>query len=400
MKICLITNLYSPYVIGGTEKYVEQIAERLSENNEVIVIATKPFSDLDSLKPSIEKKGGVKIYRFFPLNAYHTYFAKNTSAMKKPLFHFIDLWNPHSYRIIRGILKKEKPDVVHTHNLGGLSLSVFDVVKGLGMPLVHTLHDYALLCPNAMLLRKSGICKKQPLPCRIYKILKRTVSDSKPDIVIAPSQFVLDMHSRNGFFKNSRKAKLPLGIELNGRINKKYGKINILYSGQLSKHKGVHVLIRVFKQIKNSNIRLNITGKGIDESYFKRLARNDKRIIFHGFVSNEKLKELYRISNIFVIPSLWYDNSPVVIYESFANGAAVIGSDIGGIPELIDYGKNGFLFEAGNAYELRNILMSLANNPDKLKRVCKNAFEAGKKYGIKKHVIALEKIYRSLGRPL
>ncbi len=401
MKICLISNLYNPYVIGGAETYVEKIAEHLSkENNGIIVITTEPYDGLKSLKPSFIEKDNIKIYRFFPLNLYHTYYAKKTIILKKPFWHTIDFWNPHSYFVIKNILKKEMPNVVHTHNLGGLSLSTFDAVKSLNIPLIHTLHDYSLMCPNAMLCRSSGeVCKNQPLFCKIYQKIKKQIIDSKPDIVTAPSQFVLDIHTKNGFFSDSKTLKLPLGVDLDNKIiPKKYNPLIILYAGQLSKHKGVHILINAFKQIDNKNICLNIVGKGPDSEYFHKLADKDLRITFHGYVSDKRLKELYKLANIVVVPSLWYDNSPVVIYESFANSNVAIGSNIGGIPELIEHAKNGFLFEVGNIDELRGILINLTNNPKKLKEVSKNAFESGKKYDMKKHIIKLEKIYKHLGK--
>lgn len=398
MKICLISNLYDPYVVGGAETYVKKITEHLSKDNKIIVITTKPYGGLKSLKPSFVEKENIKIYRFFPLNIYHTYYAKKTTILKKPFWHIVGFWNPHAYFMIKNILKKEKPDVVHTHNLGGLSLSTFDAVKSVNIPLVHTIHDYFLMCPNAMLCHSSGeVCKNQPLFCKIYQKIKKQIIDSKPDIVTAPSQFVLDMHINNRFFRDSKTLKLPLGVDLDNKvIQKKYNPLIILYVGQLSKHKGVHILIKAFKQIDNKNICLNIVGKGPDSEFFQKQAGKDSRITFHGYVSDKKLKELYKIVNAVVVPSLWYENSPVVIYESFANSNVVIGSNIGGIPELIEHGKNGFLFEVGNIDELRDILVNLTNNPKKLKELSKNAFESSKKYDLKEHIIKLEKIYKHL----
>ena len=245
MKICFISNLYQPYLIGGAEKYVEEIAGHLSKENEVVIITTKPYDGLNSLKPSVGTQDELKIYRFFPINVYHTYYAKKTNNLIKPFWHLIDQWNPHSYFVVKNILKREMPDVVHTHNLGGLSLSTFYAVKSLDLPLVHTIHDYSLLCPNAMLLHSSGrLCKHPKYPCKVYCSLKRKLADYKPDMVSAPSQFVLDRHIKTRFFESSKTLKLPLGIELDDtKINKDYETIDILYVGQLAKHKGISILI-------------------------------------------------------------------------------------------------------------------------------------------------------------
>jgi len=396
MKICLVSNLYFPYVLGGAEIYVKRIAKYLAKKNKVIVITTKPFFGLGSLKPSIEYKEGVKIYRFFPLNFYYTYYCAQKIFFIKPFWHLIDLWNPHSYFVVKNILKKEKPDAVHTHNLGGLSTSTASAIKSLKIPHIHTLHDYALLSPWSNLLRRGKVIKEFNVFDKICQKVKRYFMN-EVDIVIAPSKFVMDMHLKNGFFLNCRKVVLPLGIELPEQMSmrKNYEIIDILYVGQISEHKGVDILIKAFnKKIDLENARLHIAGKGADLEKFKKLAGDDKRIKFYGFLKHEQLKKLYKKANLLVVPSIWYDNSPTVIYEGFSCGVPVIGSKIGGIPELIEEGYNGFLFEAGNIGELKNILNQGIKKPEQLREMGKNALNSVKKYEITKHLSELMKIYR------
>lgn len=96
------------------------------------------------------------------------------------------------------------------------------------------------------------------------------------------------------------------------------------------------------------------------------------------------------------MPSICYDNSPTVIYESFSFGVPVIGSRIGGIPELIKEGYNGFLFEAGNVEELEGIIGKLTTNTSQLRRLSERASESIKKYDINEHIKKLEKLYRDI----
>lgn len=111
---------------------------------------------------------------------------------------------------------------------------------------------------------------------------------------------------------------------------------------------------------------------------------------------DEELITLYRKANVSVVPSIWYDNSPMVIYESLTNGTPVIGSSMGGIPELIEEGYNGFLFETGNVEELKGILENLIEHPSELKRLEEGAFESVKKYDMDEHVRKLEELYKSV----
>jgi glycosyltransferase involved in cell wall biosynthesis len=397
MKICLITNLYNPWVIGGAEIYAETIAKELSKKHEIIVITTKPFSGLKSLKPEIEIKEGIRIYRFFPANIYHTYNAKDKTIVIKPIWHAIDLWNPHSYLEISEILKKEKPDLIHTHNLGGISPSAFYAAKKYGVPVVHTLHDLSFICPRATMIHQKScrICTKPGAICKTYEILKRKTT-GQVDTVIAPSKLTLEMLKNKGFFKSTDNLiVLPYGVGTLGKPEKeKKETFDILYIGRIVTHKGIDTLINAFRGIKSSTIRLHIVGTGPDAERIKETTK-DIRIIFHGFVSEHDKEGLFAKADICVVPSICYDNSPVVVYECFFHGVPVIGSRIGGIPELVKEGYNGILFEAGNANELKTVLIRLMNNPDEVKNLSEGALESCKEYTISNHVNRLMDIYLS-----
>lgn len=394
MKICFISSLYPPFMFGGAEISVRRAAEGLvKRSHKVSVITTSP-----SRKRYSEEINGVKVHRIYPLNIYPMYTSAKQPMIIKPIYYSIDLWNPYSYTVVKSILKKEKTDVVHINNFRGLSLSIFSAVKSLKIPLIFTAHDYSLVCIMGTLLNTSGtICNSPSGLCKIYVKIQKFIVNNKPDLVTAPSQFVIDKLKTNGLFENVKTMKLPLGIELSDeKAEKRYDIIDILYIGGLSRHKGVPILINAFKELKYENIRLHIVGKGADEEEFKKLARYDQRIIFHGFVPDEGLKRLYQKANVTIVPSIWYDNSPMVIYESLMNGTPAIGSRIGGIPELIEAGKNGFLFEAGNVDELKAILENLIRTPAELISLERGALESVKNYNMEEHIKKLEDLYREV----
>jgi glycosyltransferase involved in cell wall biosynthesis len=394
MKICLISNLYPPNVLGGAEVSVKTVSEELVKKGHEVIVITTPFN-----KEKIEIVNGVKIYQINPLNLYSVYDHPHKPFLLKPLWHVIDLWNPYDNSIIKNVLKSENPDIVHIHNFKGFSISSFAAAKSLNIPLVFTAHDYSLICMRANLLNSSGeICETPAIMCKIYnKILKELVNN-KPDLLISPSQFVIDKLQTNGIFRDVKSQKVPLGIELkdNPEYKKDYSKIDILYAGNLGEHKGVHILINAFKRIKNDNARLNIIGKGICEEKLKIIVENDNRVQFHGFMEGKELLKMYENANLTVVPSIWYDNSPMVIIESFSCGTPVIASRIGGIPELIEDGFNGYLFEPGNEEELKRILEKIMETPDKLKELEVGALKSSKKYDINNHLNTLEKLYFEL----
>jgi len=399
MKICTITYAHSPSNIGGADLYAEKISKQLSKRgHDVFSISARPTFE-KSLSYSLEANGNYRVYWFYPLNISTFHNVAKKSALVQGIWRILDLWNIHSYYVIKKILKKEKPDIVHIHTPVGLSPSVFKAVKSLGIPLVFTLHDYYLICPRIGLLHASGeICTKPKTLCKIYsKINKKLVGDAL-DVVIAPSKFVMDMHVDNGLFNKSEKIILPHGIE-NNIINliidshAKRNCIDLLYVGSLAKHKGVHILIEAFKQVPQKDMRLNIVGRGIYDKELKKLAKGDERIFFHGRVSDEELGNYYKQADFLVMPSIWHETFGLVVLESFSYGTPVIGSKIGAIPELIKDGYNGYLFKPSDSNQLKIILSNLDINSECYLNMRKDAYKSVEDYNIVVHIEEMENIY-------
>ena len=399
MKICQIIYTYPPHATGGADIYAQRISKELSaKGHEVVVITTQPYDGFSSLKSSSQLEDGIKVHRFYPLNIYSWTNTAEKSLFAKIIWNLFDIWNFHAYITIKTILKKENPDVVHIHTPTWISLSVFDAVKNLRIPFIFTVHEYILLCRRVSLLHANGeVCDDPRSICKFYQKISRKIVSSKPDLVVSPSSFVLKMLNKNGFFPESKCMKLPLGITpYNQKIEKTYDIIDIVYTGALSGHKGVDVLINAFKNLKYDNIRLHIVGKGEKMEDLKVIADNDDKIKFYGFLEGNELTSLQKNANITVMPSIWYENSPMAIYESFKYGTPVIGSKIGGIPELIEEGVNGFLFEPGNIPQLQDKLQYLIDNPMELGKLEIGAFKSSQKYDMNLHIKNLEKLYKEL----
>lgn len=401
MKICIVEERYPPRSSGGASNYAKRSADALSEKgHKVVVLTTKPYKGLPSLRSSVRMDGDVKVVEFVPLNIYDGYKAGQVPVFLKPVFYAVNLWNPHHYFFFRRLLETEKPNVVHIHSIDGLSLSLFDSINSLGIPSVITLHAYALLCPKINLIRTNReICRAPHIFCSIHRALKRMIADSKPTMAIAPSQFVLDIFSDEGFFHNCAKERLPLFLDISarrtgaGQPRKSDKEFNILFVGRLAFHKGVQVLIEAFKKLPYDHIRLHIVGWGDYEAHLKKIAEDDDRIEFHIKIPERELWLRYEMSDVTIVPSIWFENSPYVIYESFSKGIPVVGSRIGGIPELIEEGHNGFLFDPGNVEELTAILNGLVNDGSRMRQLKEGAKDSASKYDISAHVDRLEGVY-------
>jgi glycosyltransferase involved in cell wall biosynthesis len=174
-----------------------------------------------------------------------------------------------------------------------------------------------------------------------------------------------------------------------------------LYLGRLSSEKGILTLINAFMKLDKPEARLVVVGDGPVRKDLEKQASQDPRISFSGYLSGETLSQATKNGLAVVIPSEWYENAPISILESFAHAKPVIGSRIGGIPEMIDDGVNGYLFEPGNVEALKEKLECVLNLPTrKIMEMGKSAREKVEiEYNADLHYERLMAIYlKTLGK--
>lgn len=387
MKICLISNLYEPYNRGGAEQVVKNTINGLkNKGEEVVLITTKPFKNLSSLKPKLTEENGIKIYRFYPLNIFSYINIDKHNIFSRLIWHLLDIFNCHSYLTIKKILQKEKPDIVHTHNLKGVGFLIPRAVKKLKIKHIHTLHDIQLASPSGLMIKnKENDWQQTGFPTKTYSCLCKLLFYS-PQIIISPSKWLMEYFNQKGFFKKSQKAILrnPINLSENKENPQNFNQnfIKFLFIGQVEYHKGILFLIDAFNSLSNNfngvlhradsaaspnlpdaderlNIKLDIIGDGSLLEKAKSLAKDN--ISFFGKLSREDVLKKLKTTDFVIVPSLCYENSPNVIMEALSAEKPVIAADIGGCAELID-DKNGYKFEAGNKEDLINKIKLAVKN--------------------------------------
>jgi len=346
MRILYINVLYEPYIGGGAEVTLKHLVKGTQMlGHEVKVLS---FHDKDDKEEVLD---GVPVYRAKIPNVYLPYGKKRPLFLKRRLWHMLDVYNPLAKKIVLNQIREFKPDVISIHNIYGWSSSVWDAIDEAKIPAVQTLHDIYILCPRNM-FRNNSICKKQCLTCKLMRLSYKTKSN-KLKAVVGVSNFILNFYLSNGYFKdvpikkvlyNSRK----LDTNINRKVDVNY--INFGFIGTLATNKGIEVLLRAYLKIKKSNYRLFIAGSGTEdyERYLKSKYQDDS-IIFMGKVNP---KDFFEKVDVTIVPSIWYEALGMVVVESFVFGVPVIGSNIGGIPEMISEGINGFLFDPYNEEDL------------------------------------------------
>ena len=176
----------------------------------------------------------------------------------------------------------------------------------------------------------------------------------------------------------------PIKDSLNIHKQSSYN-LELVFLGQVNKSKGVLDLITNFKKLKHKYIRLHIVGVGADLAKAKKLAGKDKRIIWHGWLPSAQLLPLLAKMDVLIVPSLCYENSPTVIYESLSLGVPVLASDIGGVAELIQEGHNGWIFPAGDFDIMNQKINNIYKQRDKLKSLKTNCQQSVAKHHIDKY---------------
>lgn len=326
---------------------------------------------------------------------------KHISVVKKMILPFTTVFSLRAYREIREIIRKEHIDIVHVHNtLPLVSYSCYFAAKKENVKLIQTIHNFRLVCPNALFYRDGHICedclKKGLFQCikhgcyrgskiqtfavavmlKIHRILG---TFQKPDAYIALTEFnkekISDVVPREKIYikpnylqfspdlpENEKAIFIMSGQELQCHSY-------FVYVARLEKVKGVFVLLEAFRKWEEKKAappKLLLLGTGPDEKEVHEYIEHNhmENICCLGFTEHDKVLGLICNAKAVIYPSLWYEGFPMTIMESFACSTPVIASDTPNLSEKIKDGENGFLFQMGNAANLYGKLNALLSMPD------------------------------------
>lgn len=360
MKILLINKFH--YMRGGSETYYFAQAEILkAKGHEVVCFAMQddknlPCKDEKYFVPNIDynKKNNFKT----KFDAVNSFFYNSVAAQN-----------------MEKLIQDEHPDVAHVGLLNRqITFSVIEVLKKHNIPVVMTMHDLIFACPNYTMLTHGNICEKclsgSVINCVKNKCVKDSVSKSalaaceKRYLLNKKYYDLIDLYiTECNFYRQlMKKSKVtssriitrtnPLPINQKYKFNKQYGDY-ILYFGRFSKEKGIMTLLKAHKET-GCKRHLKIVGAGpmLEEMNLYIQQNSLSNIELPGPIYGEKMEQIIEGARVIIVPSEWYENCPYALFQSLAKGKIIVASRIGGLPELIDDEKTGFLFEPGNANDL------------------------------------------------
>ena len=439
MKILLANKYY--YLKGGAERHLFDLKELLEENGH----RTIPFAMQNNKNKN---------------SAYSKYFVKNINIEKTSLSleglraATKIIYSFEAKNNISKLIAHEKPDIAHIHNIyHQISPSILTPLKKAGIPIIVTVHDFKLMCPNYIFYTQGKICEKckkyKYYNCVFNKCVKNSYMASKInmlemyyhrflkiyknniDLYICPSKFVKNKLVEFGFNKdkikvlphfitqeienpytkeNNNKFKdfvvniknhiLPNNKNTPGNTEQLFDSDDyILYFGRLSKEKGIKTLLKAMGLINNKAIKLKIAGDGPQSAELKDFVVNrdlQNRVKFLGFLDGENLSETIHNSLFTVLPSVFYETFGLTVLESYNYSKPIIASRLGALPELIEEDKTGLLFESGNSEDLAKKINKMLQSRENIENMGKNGKEFSKKFNKKNYYMNLDKIYKSV----
>ena len=427
MKILLTVHQYFPQFAAGTEVLCHSVARELTRRGHVVhVLAGYPDSESreDADRLSEYDFEGIHVYRF-----HHAYVPMGGQVSKVEIGYD----NRLAADYFDQILDSFKPALVHFFHLNRLGTGLIDRAARAGVPRFMTPTDFWFICPRSQLLlddgslcngptAHSGNCVKhfvqstrgrligkisESLPDHSADVLVRlTSSGSLPaypmheevlaiakrlpinicrlnrlNAIIVPNDFMKMFLVRYGV-SSDLIVESSFGVEATStkggnRLSKHIGPLRIGFIGSLAFHKGCHVLIDAFKELPVLGATLQIYGSFAEHHEYANSLQVQavaiKGIEFCETFPNSEIGAVFETIDVLVVPSLWYENTPLVIYSAQAAGCPVVASDLPGLSAVIKNDEDGLLFKSGCAVDLEAQLMRLVSEDGLLRRLSANS---------------------------
>ncbi len=420
LSLLYVVHGFPPDTWAGTEIYTQNIAlEMQRRGHSVTVLARVPADGADAPEDfSIEESEfqGLRVLRW-------THRLEHSSIADS--YH-----HPAADAAFRRLLMREDFDLVHFQHLIHSSAGLVSVAKEFALPTIVTCHDYWGLCARVQLIRPDGeICEgnqgagcflcvkekaldKVPAARALGKVaggafdgliggLKAFVGEdqrqrlegyedtmarhdfvlnaySEADLCISPSRFLRQKYLESGRFDPHRFLFSDNGmrtdhVEALAKTKSAEGRVRFGFVGSLVWYKGDETMIRAMQRLKDSPCELNVYGtfdpEGDEHHAELQALAEGAEVNFKGRFDNSRLSEVYADIDVLVVPSVWYENSPITIHEAYLTETPVLASDIGGMAEFVKDGVDGLHFKVGDPEDLAEKMRRFVDEPDLLERL-------------------------------
>jgi glycosyltransferase involved in cell wall biosynthesis len=372
VRILLVNTLYPtprrPRVVGGAEKVVRVLAEALAAEGHVLAVLRSHPRDEPATEETVN---GVRVCSLPTRNIYWPFPGEQSAPPAlaatprlAPLAKLVWHWRDDGGRSPRGLselVQELSPEVVHTHNLTGLSPHIWRLAAALTIPIVHTLHDYQLLCPRTLRFRAGAVCRRPCLDCRMLTRRRRRAS-RLVSIVVGVSRAILDVHVRAGLFAGARKEVVHNAVPA---VTKPAphaaagSRIVFGFLGRVTVEKGALDLAEALCRVP-SDCTLLFAGEAAPDIRAAIEARAGGRAHFLGFVDSDAF---FAAVDVVVVPSLWDEPFSLVVREAAVRGKPVICTSRGGLPEALGAHRPAWTYDPAQPDALAAIMAEVAAAP-------------------------------------
>jgi glycosyltransferase involved in cell wall biosynthesis len=417
-RVLLACHQFFPRFYTGTEILTLEIAEELRRRgNEVAILTVEPILPGD---PSPEEVT-VNKTSYDEFTVYKFVIPNSINQVERLARESNDIMLQENFR---RILEEWKPDIVQAFHLMRLTVSFANVVKEKSIPFYMIITDFWLLCPTYQLIKHNNVLCNGPSGNECFACLTHAYSKGMPKVplklklatklpwlatkankiagqcksvleqrqtvhkeffeqmdgIVWSNRFIQKIFHNNGM-KNKKEFIIPFPIPerakgLIGLPPATSDNLKVAFIGTLRHSKGPQIVIEASGHLhENTKIEFNIWGSAENEEYYNHLmrkAQGDNKIKFCGSFPQEQFPEVLKDVHVVVLPSLWYENTPLTALSAQAAKRVLVVSDLGGLSSLVDYGVNGYTFKAGDSRELASILEKMANNPELLNKLMQN----------------------------
>lgn len=356
MTILIVHNCYQ--IPGGEDTVIENEKKMLEDYGHKVILYTRNNAELNGMKLS-----------------------------KKWMVPLMSLFNIRTYREVKRVIKNRHIDLVHVHNTAHLiSPAVYYAAVVCRIPIVQTIHNFRFLCPAAVLYRNGRICR-DCVPDHLFCAVRhKCYRNSRLQTILCVLN--LKLHRKTGIYRNityicltdfNREVFLNVpGIRPSqvfvkpnfaedkaSLVPPEKRKEQFIYAGRLEKLKGVDVMLRAWRQMREKAPRLVICGTGtLEERCRTYVADHRLNVEMKGFVPNEEVCRMVAESKALILPTQWYEGFPMSMIEAYSVGTPVIGSDLGNVGSIAVEGITGCKFTCNSEKSLIEAIERLGQYKD------------------------------------
>lgn len=365
MKILYVNALYPTETdrraIGGAETFAIRLVRGLLAAGHDVRIVRSGTDGAGSLEHT---EDGVAVHSMPCRNLYPVSDGRAHNPASRLAWHLLEDRGRIAPAFAR-VLEAAAPDLVHTNNLVGLTTDLWRVARQAGTPILHTLHDYYLTCPKVLRYAKGGPCVQTCLSCSLLS-RRRRQAVRNIDAVVGVSQRMLDLHRAEGLFTDTPSEvilNMPQPRPASASVCERQParKPTFGFLGRQAAEKGIFELLDAFVQLEPGSARLVVAGaiEPTVRAWVDAHAPRPDDIVFTGFTTQDAF---FPAIDVAVFPSIWEEPCSMGAGEAFSFGVPSLGSRRGGIPEMLQGGRFGWLFEPGTG-ELAATLARLVADP-------------------------------------